>query len=381
MLEYLLLRPRDMDLFDAGADSQLAVHRRRRGARLRRQPGRRGRDAAAPAARPGRRRVDGCPVHRDISATVGRRRDPRAVIELRRATCSASRSSGMADDADRQDLVTATRLSQRPTAPCWGPLPAATTSILPPEAPERWPRRPCHGWSGIDGRPTRSARKRRLAAPRSPGWPRARGRRRSSPTALGDVDAARAHRPGRLAGLASPRLRAVARCLVSALPPVRAGHRRRLHLPGRHRAAPHVQLTRHEECADCEARGLRARRVQPLRRGAHRSARRLPTAPAPAPSRAARGAAGIRGSVLERGRHRCRRRGRRDALPRGCEPATRAAAACCARLRGAASPPSTVRPARPEGTCPWRPNASRQPRWTPGRVAGLPGVRRPRGDG
>ena len=122
MLEYLLLRPRDMDLFDGEASRQLAVHRRRRGARLRRSQGRRARDAAAPAARPGRTGARTCsasPPARRWAPTATRRPSPSSPANL-----FGVPFEWVQGDPIRQDLVTATRVAI-PDGPAWGPLPAA----------------------------------------------------------------------------------------------------------------------------------------------------------------------------------------------------------------------------------------------------------------
>ena len=64
MLEYLLLRPADIDLFEGPHGGTLELPRRRRGSRLRRCEGSGARHAAPSAARPGRRGT-AAPVHRD----------------------------------------------------------------------------------------------------------------------------------------------------------------------------------------------------------------------------------------------------------------------------------------------------------------------------
>ncbi|MDN5749758.1 MAG: DEAD/DEAH box helicase, partial [Pseudonocardia sp.] len=147
MLEYLLLRPQDMDLFSAGSANcwrfvvvdEAHVYDGAKGAEL------------AMLLRRLRDRVGAAHPLQAIatSATVGADRDPEAV------TAFATHLFGLpfewdGADPDRQDLVTATPLV-RPAAPEWGPLPAAGYGELL-DSPDPAAALPtlarAHGWTG-----------------------------------------------------------------------------------------------------------------------------------------------------------------------------------------------------------------------------------------
>ena len=147
MLEYLLLRPQDMDLFD-GAHAghwrfvvvdEAHVYDGAKGAEL------------AMLLRRLRDRVGTAGSLQAIatSATVGADRSPRAVTDFATALFGVP-FTWDEDDPGRQDLVTATPLTHR-VGTVWGPLPPETYAELlacPDPAAElvRVARR--HGWSG-----------------------------------------------------------------------------------------------------------------------------------------------------------------------------------------------------------------------------------------
>ena len=152
MLEYLLLRPRDMDLFAAGEDSQWRfivvdeahVYDGSQGAEiamlLRRV---RDRVASRPAD----------PVHRDLGHG-GRRRGPARCHRVRLATCSASPSSGSTATPTARTSSWPTRVAMPRRARSGDPSPPRTTSSLPPEA-----RTP--GAASSTARPTTAGRRAR----------------------------------------------------------------------------------------------------------------------------------------------------------------------------------------------------------------------------
>lgn len=126
MLEYLLLRPRDMDLFATGEDSkwrfivvdEAHVYDGSQGAEIAMLL-RRVRDRVAP-----NRRIQ-CIA---TSATVGGESDPSTVTRF--ASNLFGQPFEFVDgDPDRQDLVRATRV-EAPAGPFWGPLSAADYQIL-----------------------------------------------------------------------------------------------------------------------------------------------------------------------------------------------------------------------------------------------------------
>lgn len=121
MLEYLLLRPLDMDLFAAGADSkwrfivvdEAHVYDGSQGAEIAMLL-RRVRDRVAPDK----------PIQCiATSATVGGDSDPGAVTRFA-SSLFGRPFEWIPDDPDRQDIVTAQRV-EAPSGPYWGPLSAA----------------------------------------------------------------------------------------------------------------------------------------------------------------------------------------------------------------------------------------------------------------
>jgi hypothetical protein len=166
MLEYLLLRPQDMDLFEGDSAGswrfvvvdEAHVYDGAKGAELAMLL-RRLTDRVAPAS--------------DLqaiatSATVGADRDPRAVTEF------AAHLFGVEftwDDTDpaRQDLVTSTPVTA-PDEPAWGPLPPAAYAELgaadDPAAAVAEAARP-HGWTGPGTGPDALRSEARIAQLRS----------------------------------------------------------------------------------------------------------------------------------------------------------------------------------------------------------------------
>lgn len=126
MLEYLLLRPLDMDLFGAGADSkwrfivvdEAHVYDGTQGAEIAMLL-RRVRDRVAP------NRAIQCIA---TSATVGGDTDPSAVTKFA-SNLFGAQFEWNADDSSRRDVVMAQRV-EAPPGPYWGPLSAADYEAL-----------------------------------------------------------------------------------------------------------------------------------------------------------------------------------------------------------------------------------------------------------
>ncbi len=243
MLEYLLLRPLDMDLFegDHGGHWQFIVvdeahvYDGARGAEL------------AMLLRRLRDRVGTARGLQCIatSATVGG--DNVAVARFASALFDASFDYEPANP-ERQDVVTATRV-EHPTGPEWGPLPPAGYAELLHASPTELLRRAhAFGYQGSDPGDAlaRETRVRRLRAVLAHG-----------PVPLDDV--AQALLPGEPGGTeAAAALVALASATTDATgDPVLSA---RYHLFARATEGafaclgangPHVSLTRHERCADC----------------------------------------------------------------------------------------------------------------------------------
>lgn len=121
MLEYLLLRPRDMDLFATGSDSKwrfLVVDE----AHV--YDGSQGAEIAMLLRRVRDRVAQGRPLQCiATSATVGQDADPAAVARFA-TNLFGQPFEWEADDPDRQDLIAAKRVAA-PPGPYWGPLSAA----------------------------------------------------------------------------------------------------------------------------------------------------------------------------------------------------------------------------------------------------------------
>ena len=216
----------------------MAVHRRRRGARLRRQPGRRDRDAAAAGARPGRTEPAD-PVHRNFGHGR-RRRDPSAVTRFA-ANLFGQPFEWVDGDPDRQDLVIATRV-EAPAGPVLG---AAVGGRLPGarrRMPIRLPRaralltRLVWRADGATAATHLSHEQSLADSAVDAGHRPTAFARRSAATVFGD-DAEAGAGLAAMVDLGSS-LRAERRHhpAVGALPPLPAGHRGRLHLPVRRRA-------------------------------------------------------------------------------------------------------------------------------------------------
>ena len=121
MLEYLLLRPRDMDLFATGEDSNGGSSSSTRptcttAARAPRSP------CCSAGCATGLRRTGRIQCIA-TSATVGGDRDPSAVTRFA-SNLFGQPFEWVDGDPDRQDLVMATRV-EAPAGPFWGPLSAA----------------------------------------------------------------------------------------------------------------------------------------------------------------------------------------------------------------------------------------------------------------
>lgn len=253
MLEYLLLRPRDMDLFAAGEDSRwrfIVVDE----AHV--YDGSQGAEVAMLLRRVRDRVASSRPIQCiATSATVGGDADPAAVTGFA-ANLFGQSFEWVEGDAARQDLVTATRVAS-PEGPFWGPLTASDYRELAALGEDAGPgvldRAAQHGWDVAPGATAADVilHEGSLARLRTT---LARG-----PLVVEEVATT-------LFGVGAEAQQGLA-AMVEVASRLRAGDgttaisaRYHLFLRATEGAfacfssqGPHVQLARHTECPDCEA--------------------------------------------------------------------------------------------------------------------------------
>lgn len=251
MLEYLLLRPRDMDLFATGEGSkwrfivvdEAHVYDGSQGAEIAMLL-RRVRDRVAP-----NRRIQ-CIA---TSATVGDDSDPSAVARFA-SNLFGQPFEWVDGDPQRQDLIMATRV-QAPEGPFWGPIPAADYQVLAAAAdPDAavLTAAATAGWR-VDGSTAADAllHEQSLATLRSMLATGPQVLPKAAATVFGDDHEA-------LAGLAAMVELGSALRAKDGTTPLSA--RYHLFLRATEGAftclspeGPHVQLARHTDCPDCSA--------------------------------------------------------------------------------------------------------------------------------